>query len=107
MSMFKKDKPAHEPKPKPSKVGAEEPKEPRRVVYIKLGKHTFECLTGPGVIATDSERKAATAAGKCSNCFGIKSGKFQSHTVNQCPFTKPDCSPWDANHTPITMIDRR
>ena len=87
------------------KVGAEAPQEPRRVVYIKMGKFTFEGLTGHGVIATDSERKAATAAGKCSNCLGIKTAKFPNHTANQCPFTKPDCSPWDANHTPITMTD--
>ena len=105
LALFKKDKPTPAPKPKSNKVGAEAPQEPRRVVYIKVGKHTFEGLTGHGVIATDSERKAATAAGKCSNCLGIKTAKFPNHTANQCPFTKPDCSPWDANHTPITMTD--
>ena len=39
LSLFKKlEKPAHETKTKPGKVGADEPKEPRRVVYIKNGK---------------------------------------------------------------------
>ena len=104
LSLFKKDKPTPAPKPKP-KGGAEAPQESRRAVYIKMGKFTFEGLTGHGVIATDSERKAATAAGKCSNCLGIKAAKFPNHTANQCPFTKPDCSPWDPNHIPITMTD--
>ena len=107
LALFKKDKPTQDPKPKTHKAGTEEPKEPKKLTYIKLGKHTFEGLTGPGLTATDSERKAATAAGKCSNCFGIKSNKFPSHAVTQCPFTKPDCSPWDAHHTPITMTDGR
>ena len=83
--------------------------EPPRPVYLVQGTHTYECLVGFPVTATDEDRKRALDAGKCTNCFCLKFKKYPNHLVEKCPFTQrdPERNPWPATHIPVPTQDGR
>ena len=83
--------------------------EPPRPVYLVQGTHTYECLVGFPVTATDEDRKRNLDAGKCTNCFCLKFKKYPNHLVDKCPFTQrdPERNPWPATHIPVPTQDGR
>ena len=74
-------------------------------VYIQQGTYILEGLIGPGVLASDAERKKAQDAGGCSNCLTFKFLKYGPHTMVTCPYTTPDCVPRSTSHIPLTVTN--
>jgi len=76
-------------------------------IYIKQGPlgYILECLVGPGVMASDLDRKLAHDTGGCSNCLLFKFKKYGNHTMLTCPYTTPNCEPRSTTHIPMTVVN--
>ena len=78
---------------------------PNPPVFMLQGHYVFQLLIGKGVTATDQDRAAIVAQGKCGNCFGWYNRKYPHHTTDQCPFTPPNGLPRAGPHHPVSQLD--